>query len=85
MATKTIGNCASCDYPIATERIGEKVTCPMCQTVNETIAQNVTIPGVLFWSVLAFGLGMLLGPTVIASTSEGRKWLEEQARAGIRK
>lgn len=83
MAEKTSIGCASCGYPITAEFEGQQLTCPMCSQVNE-ITQGVTIPTPLFVGFIAFALGMLVGPTIIASTSEGRTWLEKQARAKIR-
>ena len=81
MATKTISKCAECGYPLAAEFEGQQVTCPMCGASNEAVAQNgVTIPTPLFVGLLSFGLGMLLGPALIATTDEGRSWLEKQAR-----
>jgi len=86
MATKTIGSCGVCGYPLAAEVEGQQVTCPMCSSINEAIAQEgITIPGTLFWSLIAFGVGVILGPALIASTAEGRRWLEEQARGAIRR
>ncbi len=79
METKTISSCAECNYPLAVKRVGERATCPMCGTVNEAISQ-VTIPTPLFVGFVAFGLGVLLGPALIATTTEGRSWLEKQAR-----
>lgn len=84
MATKTIGSCAVCGYPLAAEVEGQQVTCPMCTSVNEAVSQGITIPGTLFWSLIAFGAGVILGPALIASTAEGRNWLEKQARAAIK-
>ena len=80
MTGKTIASCAECSYPIAAEHVGERSTCPMCGTINQAIGQGITIPTTLFWSVLAFGLGVLVGPALIATTTEGRSWLEKQAR-----
>ena len=80
----TITKCASCGYPLAAESIGEITSCPMCGTVNEAI-QGVTIPTPLFVGLLSFGLGVLLGPALIATTATGREWLEERARTAIRR
>lgn len=41
---------------------------------------GVTIPTSVLVGVIFFGLGMLLGPSLVASTDEGKKWLEKQAR-----
>ena len=85
MATKTISSCARCGYPLAAEFEGQTATCPNCSSINEAISQGITIPTSVFVGVLAFFGGMLIGPAIIASTSEGRAWLEKQARAAIRK
>ena len=83
MSEKTITKCAACGYPITAEFEGQTVDCPMCSQTNE-ITQGVTIPTPLFVGFIAFALGMIVGPAIIASTSEGRTWLEKQARAKIR-
>jgi len=80
MPGKTIASCAECSYPIAAEHVGERATCPMCGTINQVIGQGVTIPTSLFVGIITFGLGMLLGPALIATTEGGRDWLEKQAR-----
>ena len=85
MANKTIGSCASCGYPLAAEHIGDQVTCPMCSAVNEAVSQGVTISTPVFVGILAFFAGMIFGPSLIATTSEGRTWLEKQAREAIRR
>ncbi len=82
MANKTIGSCASCDYPLVANHIGEEVTCPMCNSINESISQEVTIPRPVLIGVIAFLVGVFVGPALIATTSEGQKWLEKQARGG---
>ena len=82
MANKTLGACASCGYPLTAAYSGQIETCPMCATVNEAVSQGVTIPTPLFIGILAFLGGMLIGPAIIASTSEGKAWLERQARGG---
>jgi len=89
MATKMLGDCVSCGYPIAASSAGEHVNCPNCQTLNEAmsidggeITQNVSIPTPLFVGLLGFGLGMFLGPALIAGSDVGRRWLEQKARGG---
>ena len=84
MSTKTIASCAVCGYPIAAEFEGQTVTCPMCGTVNEAVSSGITIPTPLFVGIISFTLGVFLGPALIATTEEGRRWLEEQARGIIR-
>ena len=85
MANKTIGSCASCGYPLAASHPGQIETCPMCATVNEAVSQGVTISTPVFVGIIAFFAGIILGPALIASTSEGRAWLEKQARGAIRR
>lgn len=80
---KTITKCASCGYPLSVESIGQEVQCPMCSSINEVIGNGVTVPTPLFVGTIAFGLGVLLGPALIATTDSGRNWLEKQARAKI--
>jgi len=82
MANQTLSKCASCGYPLTAEYEGQVSTCPMCSTVNEAISQGVTIPTPLLVGILAFGAGMFLGPAIIASSTEGQRWLERQARGG---
>jgi len=57
----------------------------MCATVNEAVSQGVTISTPVFVGIIAFFAGIILGPALIASTSEGRAWLEKQARGAIRR
>lgn len=85
MGAKTIGSC-SCGYPIAASYVGERVTCPMCQTASiaQSITQGVTLPTWLVIGLAAFGAGMILGPAVLASTEAGAKYLEKQVRERVR-
>ena len=76
--------CSECGYPIQADAEGEIAICAYCGEELQAITQGVTIPTPLFVGLLGFGLGMLLGPALVASTDEGRKWLEKQAR-GIAK
>ena len=82
MANSSISKCGSCGYPLAAEYLGQVETCPLCKTVNEAVSQGVTIPTPLLVGLVAFGLGMFLGPSIVASSSEGQKWLEKQIRRG---
>lgn len=75
----TLTKCPVCGYPIQASVEGETAVCAYCGESLQAISQ-VTIPSTLFWSVLTFGLGVLVGPALIASTAEGRSWLEKQAR-----
>lgn len=74
----TLTKCSECAYPIQANVEGETTVCAYCGT--HLIAQGVTIPTKLFIGLITFGLGVLLGPALIATTSEGRSWLEKQAR-----
>ena len=78
----SIGKCAECAYPLAASYPGQVETCPMCSTINEAISQGVTIPTSLLVGLIAFGAGMFLGPALIASSTEGQRWLEKQIRRG---
>jgi len=80
-----MGSCAVCGYPLTASHIGEVVNCPMCSSINEAITEGVTISTPVFVGILCFFGGMLLGPSLIATTSEGRTWLEKQAREAIRR
>lgn len=75
---ETLTKCPVCGYPIQASVEGEAAVCAYCG--EQLIAQGVTIPTPLFVGLIAFGLGVLLGPALIATTSEGRGWLEKQAR-----
>ena len=75
----TLTKCPVCSYPIQANVEGETTVCAYCGEKLEAISQ-VTIPTPLFVGVIAFGLGVLLGPALIATTTEGRSWLEKQAR-----
>ena len=78
----TLTKCSECGYPIQANAEGETQVCAYCG--ESLIAQGVTIPTPLFVGLLSFGLGMLLGPALIATTSGGRDWLEKQARGIIK-
>ena len=74
----TLTKCPTCGYPVQAEVEGQTTVCAYCG--EHLITQGVTIPTTLFWSILTFGLGVLIGPALIASSDEGKKWLEKQAR-----
>lgn len=61
--------CASCGYPLGADHIGQQVSCPMCSSINEAIAQGVTVPDWIFYG----GFGVLVG--IILSKS---KYVKEQ-------
>lgn len=80
MATKTMSKCPACGYPIQAYE-GQTTSCAYCgEKLEAVVSQGITIPTTLFWSLLTFGLGVFVGPALIATTSEGRSWLEKQAR-----
>ena len=80
MAVETITDCPACGYPIKAQYEGQTTVCANCGEKLEVISQGITIPTTLFWSLIAFGAGVILGPALISSTAGGRKWLEEKAR-----
>lgn len=84
MATKLRGSCTSCGYPLAVSHIGEQVSCPNCRSINEAIAQGVTIPTWLMTLGVGLGVGIIAGPAIMASTETGQKWLEKQVRERVR-
>jgi DNA-directed RNA polymerase subunit RPC12/RpoP len=80
MAISTIADCPSCGYPIGVSHEGQTVVCANCGSkVQAAISEGVTIPTPLFVGIVAFGFGVLLGPSLIATTSAGQKWLQGQA------
>ena len=80
---QTLSKCASCGYPLTAEYPGQQTTCPMCNTVNEAIS-GVTIATPVFVGIVCFFGGLLIGPSIIASTEGGKKWLERTVRAKIK-
>jgi len=75
--------CPVCHYPIREPtHVGEQVECLYCHSISEAIAQ-ITIPTPVFVGLIAFGLGVLLGPAVISSTQVGSEWLARKARARL--
>ncbi len=82
MAVK--GSCYSCGYPISVPAMGAKISCPMCQSVNEAVSAGVSIPTWLFASTIALAVGILAGPAIIATTETGQRWLEKQVRERVR-
>lgn len=80
MAVKVISKCASCGYPLAAEYVGQQVTCPNCQTINQAIAQaEVPIPLWFFAGAIGFVAGLILGPVVATTTKEGAAWMARRA------
>lgn len=77
--------CPVCKYPIlAPTSVGQQVKCAYCGTISEAIAQEgITIPTPVFVGIICFGLGVVLGPSIIASTQAGSEWLAKKARERI--
>jgi DNA-directed RNA polymerase subunit M/transcription elongation factor TFIIS len=76
--------CAVCNYPIPEATyVGQQIKCPWCGSINEAIAQ-VTIPTPVFVGLISFGLGVLLGPALLATTAAGQSWMERQIRERIK-
>jgi hypothetical protein len=74
-----IFSCPVCKYPIqGPTHIGEQVHCPSCS--SDFIAQDVSIPGWLVGSLIGLGIGIFLGPSILASTEAGSQWLAKKAR-----
>jgi hypothetical protein len=48
------------------------------------IAQDVSIPGWLFGGAIGLAIGIVLGPTILASTKEGARRLGEMAESKLR-
>lgn len=82
MTTKIRGACYSCGYPIAAAP-GSEISCPMCSNVNQAITQGVTVPTWLVVGLGAFAAGVFFGPTILASTEAGSKYLAKQVRAKL--
>jgi len=73
-----IADCPVCGYPIITTNTGESLVCANCHA--NLIAEGITIPTGLFWGLVAFGAGILLGPALLGSTESGRSWLAEHSK-----
>lgn len=82
MATAVGAPCPVCGFPVAVESEGQRTVCAYCGEKLESISQGITVPTPLFVGVIMFGLGILLGPSIIASTKSGQQWLERKARGG---
>lgn len=76
--------CPVCAYPIPDPRyFGDQVKCAYCGTISQAIAQDVTIPSWLLAFGIGLGLGVFLGPSILASTDAGSQWLAKKARERI--
>ena len=85
MSIKTLSKCPVCGFPINAEYEGQTAVCAYCGTSIQAITQEVTIPTWLLVGFIAFGIGVVAGPALIASTSEGARWLEKTAREKLAK
>lgn len=73
--------CPVCAYPIPDPRYeGTQVKCAYCGTISETITQGVTIPAWLLTLGIGLGVGILAGPTILASTEAGSQYMARKAR-----
>jgi len=73
--------CAVCGFPIPEPSyVGQQVKCPYCGSINEAIKQGITIPTPVFAGLLGFVFGVVLGPSLLASTKSGSEWLAKKAR-----
>jgi uncharacterized paraquat-inducible protein A len=74
--------CSVCNFPILIPediQEGQQIKCPSCGAIH--IAQNgITIPKTVFWSMITFAAGVLLGPAIWATTKGGSEWLAKKAR-----
>jgi len=73
-----IADCPVCGYPLKTQVEGENLVCSYCN--SNLISEGVTIPTGMFWGLLAFSAGVLLGPALLGSTESGRRWLTEHSK-----
>jgi len=84
----TLASCPSCGFPVMAEAEGQTKVCAGCgEKMIATLStlsriSQVNIPSPLFWGVLAFSAGVILGPSILASTNRGQAWLLHQARGG---
>jgi DNA-directed RNA polymerase subunit RPC12/RpoP len=77
-----IYSCPVCNYPISGSiSVEEEVHCPYCSST--LIAQDVTLPGWLIGGTIGLAIGLIFGPSIIASTEAGSQWLARKARAKI--
>lgn len=94
-----IAKCASCGYPMTSSSLGTRVSCPYCKTLNESVSTKVSrcgtpskvsgkvggidIPTPLVFGLIGLTIGVLFGPSIIASTDAGSKWLAKKAHERI--
>lgn len=89
-STETLNSasCPVCKFPILIRedtQEGQQVKCPNCGEISKAIAANgVTIPTPVFVGFITFGLGVLLGPALLATTAGGQRWMERQIKERIK-
>lgn len=81
MLLKVAGECYSCGYPI-TARLGKQIGCPSCGEINRAIT-GITIPTWLLVGTITFVAGVILGPSLLASTDAGSKYLARQVKTRL--
>jgi len=74
--------CPICKYPVSVSHSGEEVRCPYCSA--SLIAQGVTIPSWLLAGAIGIGIGVIFGPSILASTEAGSQWLARKSREYIK-
>ncbi len=84
---KKMSECPVCHYPATIENVGQVATCAYCggemQAISGDVSQGVTFPSWLVAGLAGLTLGIVLGPSIIASTESGSKWLAQKAREKI--
>jgi len=75
-------SCPICKYPIAVSYAGQEVHCPNCSA--NFISQGVTIPSWLLAGAIGIGIGVIFGPSILASTEAGSQWLAKKSREHIK-
>lgn len=83
-----ITDCPTCGYPLSIEQPGKTRICEYCSTkltaqVSGPVSQTVGIPSGLVWGLLGLTIGVIFGPSIIASTEAGSNWLAKKARERI--
>lgn len=78
-----IVDCPVCGFPTSVEHEGQVKVCANCGTSMRAITQEIAIPAPLFTFGIGLVLGIIVGPALIASTTEGSKWLERQVKESM--
>lgn len=82
---REVASCPSCGYPTGVERAGQITSCAHCGEGMEVISSSggisgITLPNGLLWFIGGAFLGLLFGPTILSSTTEGARALERKAK-----